>query len=207
MGACSSSSTIGSSIDPDVCKTITHGQGSDIEEPEHYTKSKRGETAVIWKWPMTDFGTEASTRSTLTSSQFTGEADKPSLSSTKRYGVFTDSGSCSRDFSESTSDSTTDFCFDVSSKRATNRYEIGLEMLKAMINEGADPKELVTHGDRTCLMFSVLAGDFDFVKKLVELGVSVTKTNSQGETALGFANELKRYDIARYLRQHGALEE
>jgi len=196
MGSCVSISTIGRSIDPDVCKTITRGNGSDIKEAEHYTKFKREEITVIWKEPMTDFGMEASTLSPFTYSHYTGKTDK-----------LTDSGKLSIDFSESSIQSTTDLCFDVCSRRTTSRYEIGLEMLKAMINEGADPKDLVTHGDRTCLMFAVLAEDFDFVKKLVELGVSVTKTNSRGETALDFANELKRYDIARYLRKHGALEE
>jgi len=110
----------------------------------------------------------------------------------------------------STTESSSEFSwkgFDGLNKRYTNRYDIGLQMLKAMIHDGVDPKGLVTHGDRTCLMFTVLAEDFDFVKKLVKLGVDVNKTNSRGETALGLANELHNEDIVNYLRKHGAFEE
>jgi hypothetical protein len=99
------------------------------------------------------------------------------------------------------------FAFDGLNKRITNRYEIGLEMLKAQIHFGSDPKVLSTHGDRTCLMFSVMANDYRFTKKLVELGVDINQTNSLGETALGLAIELKRKDIANYLRSKGAFEE
>jgi hypothetical protein len=90
-------------------------------------------------------------------------------------------------------------------KRATNRYDIGLEILKAKIQLGADPKVLHSHGDRSCLMFAVLANDIRFVKQLVEFGVDVNQRNSQGETALGFAIELKRHHIATYLCSKGAI--
>jgi len=207
MGSCSSTSTIARSIDPDVCKTNTRGESLDSKEPEHITKLRRKQIEIIYKGTMTDVSPKAISRSTLTSSEFSDKSDKISSSSSARTEVSSDSGSFSRDFSKSTIWSTSDLCFDVPNKGTTNRYEIGLEMLKAMINEGADPKTLVTHGERTCLMFTVLAEDFDFVKKLVKLGVNVNKTNSRGESALGFANELKRYDIANYLREHGAFEE
>ena len=79
-------------------------------------------------------------------------------------------------------------------------------MLKAQIHCGADPKVLTTHGERSCLMFAVLAEDFCFIKKLVKLGVDVNQKNRVGETALSLANELHRDDIARYLRRNGAIE-
>jgi len=96
--------------------------------------------------------------------------------------------------------------FDGVNKRICNRYDIGLGMLKAQIQHGADPKALTTHGDRSCLMFAVLAEDFNFVKQLVELGVDVNKTNRFGESALSLALGLKREDIASYLRLSGAVE-
>jgi len=94
--------------------------------------------------------------------------------------------------------------FDGLNKRYTNRNSIGLEILKAQIHHGADPKKLRTHGDRTCLMFAVIAEDFSFIKNLVQRGVDVKETNRQGETALRFAIELGREDIANFLRTRGA---
>jgi len=96
--------------------------------------------------------------------------------------------------------------YDGVNKRICNRYDIGLRILKAQIECGADPKVLKTHGDRSCLMFAVLAEDFGFVKQLVGLGVDVNKTNQYGETALTFALGLEREDIASYLRINGAVE-
>jgi len=94
--------------------------------------------------------------------------------------------------------------FDGLNKRCLNRNEIGLDILKAQLQLGADPKKMHTHGDRTCLMFAVLAEDFSFIKELVQNGVDVNQTNSDGETALGFAIELGREDIANFLRMKGA---
>jgi len=94
--------------------------------------------------------------------------------------------------------------FDGLNKRCLNRYEIGLDILKAQIQHGADPKKMLTHGDRTCLMFAVLAEDFSFIKELVQCGVDVKQTNCVGETALRFAIELGREDIANFLRTKGA---
>jgi hypothetical protein len=108
--------------------------------------------------------------------------------------------------SESSSLNSSLFSYDGLNTRANNRYDIGLEILKAEISLGADPKDLCTHGDRSCLMFAVLANDFSFVKHLVELGVNVNQTNGLGETALGFAIELQRYDMAKYLRSKGAAD-
>jgi len=99
------------------------------------------------------------------------------------------------------------YSYDGTNKRVVNRYEIGLQMLKAQIHCGANPKVLTTHGDRSCLMFAVLAEDFCFIKKLVKLGVDVNQKNRVGETALSLANELHRDDIARYLRRNGAIEQ
>jgi len=98
------------------------------------------------------------------------------------------------------------FSFDGLNERIVNRYDIGLRMLKAQIHHGSDPNVLTTHGERSCLMFAVLAEDFCFIKKLIELGVDVNQTNPLGETALSLANELQRDDIATYLRMKGAVE-
>jgi len=95
--------------------------------------------------------------------------------------------------------------YDGINKRISDRNDIGLRMLKAQIHCGADPKVWTTHGDRSCLMFAVLAEDFNFIKELIELGVDVNKTNHFGETALTLAVGLKREDIASYLRSNGAV--
>jgi len=96
--------------------------------------------------------------------------------------------------------------FDGMNKRVINRYDIGLDILKAKIHVGADPKNLCTHGGRTCLMFSVMANDLSFTKELVELGVDINRTNQLNESALSLAIELKRGEIAKYLRAQGAKE-
>jgi len=94
--------------------------------------------------------------------------------------------------------------YDGLNRRSNNRADIGLEVLKAKIHFGADPNSMSTHGERTSLMFSVISGDFGLTKKLVELGVDINETNRFGETALGLAIELKRNEIANYLRSKGA---
>jgi len=96
--------------------------------------------------------------------------------------------------------------FDGLNMRSTNRYDIGLEVLKAKIHHGANAKRLSTHGERTALMFAVLAKDFSFTKKLVKMGVDVNQSNALGETALGLACESQNDEIIDYLRSHGALE-
>jgi len=96
--------------------------------------------------------------------------------------------------------------FDGLNKRASDRYDIGLEILKAKIECGADPKALTTHGNRSSLMFSVMANDFSFTKQLVERGVDINQTNHLGETALSLAKEFKREEIAKYLVAQGATE-
>jgi len=90
--------------------------------------------------------------------------------------------------------------------KAKNRCDIAIEILKAEIHFGADPKVLRTHGDRTCLMVSVLADDMRFTKRLVEQGVDVNQTNSLGETALGLAIQSQNYKLANYLRSKGAAD-
>jgi len=97
--------------------------------------------------------------------------------------------------------------YDGINKRICNRYDIGLRMVKAQIQCGADPKVLTTHGDRSCLMFAVLAEDFNFVKQLVGRGVDVNATSRFGETALTLALGLEREDISCYLRKNGAVED
>lgn len=140
--------------------------------------------ACLGKWSVSN---------TRSQSSYTGEIIDPQTSS------LASQTSASFDMEELRS-------FDGVNKRQSNRYEIGLSMLKAQIHHGADPKALSTHGERNSLMFAVLAKDFNFIKQLVNLGVDVNQTNSLGETALGLANELQRDDIASYLRTKGAVE-
>jgi ankyrin repeat protein len=115
-----------------------------------------------------------------------------------------DTSSFKDSFDSDTFDSRDWLSYDGLNARATNRNDILMEILKAKIYHGADPKTLITHGDRTCLMFAVLADDYDFMKKLVEYGVDVNQTNRFGETALGLAIESKNYDMVKYLHSKGA---
>jgi len=96
--------------------------------------------------------------------------------------------------------------YDGLNKRATDRCNIGIQMLKAQIHFGANPNALSTHGDRTCLMVAVMANDFRFTKKLVEMGVDVNQTNLLGETALSIAVELQYHNLSSYLRSKGAAD-
>jgi len=96
--------------------------------------------------------------------------------------------------------------YDGLNMRAENRDDIGMDILKAKIHFGANPNEMCTHGDRTCLMFAVLANDFNFTKKLVESGVDVNRTNSLGETALSLAIEMQNSKLTNYLRSKGAAD-
>jgi len=91
------------------------------------------------------------------------------------------------------------------SMKGKDRYEIALEQVKAQIHHGADPKTLITLGDRSCLMVAVMGNDFSFTKELVERGVDVNHSNSSGESALSLAIEMQRKDIAQYLRSKGAV--
>jgi len=97
--------------------------------------------------------------------------------------------------------------YDGTNERVSNRYDIGVSILKAQIQNGADPRTLTTHGDRSSLMFAVLAEDFGLVKQLVGLDVDVNQTNRSGESALSLALMTKRKDIADYLRLKGAVDQ
>jgi len=107
--------------------------------------------------------------------------------------------------SESLDSAEYNIIYDGLNMRATNRYQIGLTNLKAMIHHGADPNTLITHGDRSCLMFAVMANDFSFAKELVDQGVEINQSNSSGESALSLAIDMERRDIAHYLRSKGAV--
>jgi len=109
-------------------------------------------------------------------------------------------------FHSDTFDSGNVLSYDGLNMRSENRNDIGMDILKAKIHFGANPNELCTHGDRTCLMFAVLANDFTFTKRLVELGVDINKVNSLGETALSLAVETQNSKIANYLRSKGAAD-
>jgi len=96
--------------------------------------------------------------------------------------------------------------YDGMNKRLEKRDEIQMDILKAKINFGGNPNELCTHGDRTCLMCAVLANDFGYVKKLVELGVDINKTNRLGETASSLAIETNNFELTNYLPSKGAAD-
>jgi len=96
--------------------------------------------------------------------------------------------------------------YDGLNKRCT-RNEIGLTILKSLIDAGRDPEAIMTHG-RSALMVSVICDDLDFVKVLIEKhGVDINKKNEMGETALSLASEKPELKmIAEYLRSMGALD-
>jgi len=94
--------------------------------------------------------------------------------------------------------------YDGLNKRPLERDDIGMDILKAKVHFGANPNTMSTHGNRTCLMFAVVANDFSYAKKLVELGVDINKITPLGETALSLAIETQNYELANYLRSKGA---
>jgi len=96
--------------------------------------------------------------------------------------------------------------YDGRNKRPEKRDEIQMDILKAKNNFGANPNEWCTYGDRTCLMCAVLANDFGYVKKLVELGVDINKINRLGETASSFAIATKNFELTNYLSSKGAAD-
>jgi len=73
--------------------------------------------------------------------------------------------------------------FDGQSKRASNRDDIGIVILKALIANGADPINLTSHG-RTAFQIAALSGDLEFCKELVEKGVDIRKLDEHGDSAL-----------------------
>jgi len=95
--------------------------------------------------------------------------------------------------------------YDGTNKKVTNRTAFGAVVLDAQIDHGANPN-MKFLGDRTSLMVAVLASDYNLTKKLVERGADINYKNKLGETALGFAIELKDKKILNYLRLKGAVE-
>jgi len=91
--------------------------------------------------------------------------------------------------------------FDGLTQKGVNRDTIGMIILKALIAQGADPKTLTSHG-RTALQIAALAGDIEYCKKLVKMGVDVSQTNEVGETALMLSNRWnnKPRDLSRIIR-------
>jgi len=90
---------------------------------------------------------------------------------------------------------TTDFAdnwsgesFDGLKEIPSNRDEIGIVILKALIAQGTDPKTLTSHG-RTAFQIAALSGDLEFCKELVNMGVDVHQSNEAGETALDLVNQ------------------
>jgi len=78
--------------------------------------------------------------------------------------------------------------FDGLAEIPSNRDEIGIVILKALIAQGTDPKTLTSHG-RTAFQIAALSGDLEFCKELVNMGVDVHQSNEAGETALDLVNQ------------------
>jgi len=97
------------------------------------------------------------------------------------------------------------FSYDGLNKRPKKRGDIGMDILKAQIHFGADPNKMCMHGDRTCLMFVILANDFNFAKTLVEQGVDINKTDRFGATALSLTIGMQNDELVNYLRSKGAV--
>merc|ERR1719285_52199 len=73
--------------------------------------------------------------------------------------------------------------FDGLEEESTDRDEIGMIILKALIANGTCANTVTTHG-RTALQITALAGDLAYCKELVEKGADVDAKNEAGETAL-----------------------
>jgi len=76
-----------------------------------------------------------------------------------------------------------DGCFDGLDERAQDRDEIGLIILKALIENGTDINTITTYG-RTALQTAALAGDLSFCKELIEKGADLRGTDDAGNSTL-----------------------
>jgi ankyrin repeat protein len=70
--------------------------------------------------------------------------------------------------------------------KSLDRNEIGMEILTAIIEHGSSVNIVTTNG-RTALQMSVLAGNLEYCKVLVEKGADLFARDDSGETALSLA--------------------
>lgn len=88
--------------------------------------------------------------------------------------------------------------------KSLDREDIGMVILKAIIEHGQAVNTVTTNG-RTGLQISALAGDLEYCKELIEKGADVHAKDDDGETALSLCkrwhknpNDLS--NIIKYLK-------
>jgi len=79
-------------------------------------------------------------------------------------------------------------CFDGLDERASDRDDIGLVILKALIANGTDINTIRTYG-RTALQTAALAGDLSYCKELIEKGADLHGKNQAGDTTLSLVKK------------------
>merc|ERR1719317_1725968 len=132
------------------------------------------------------------------------------LDSLKRhYSTVEDDGSTSWDIQRMTTDfsGSWDGNYDGLKAESRDRDEIGMVILKAIIEHGSDANTRTTHG-RTALQMTALSGDLEYCKELVDKGADVFAKDNDGETALSLArkwhnNPKDLTDIIAYLQTFG----
>ncbi len=79
------------------------------------------------------------------------------------------------------------------------------ELIEFLINKGLDVNQQSDYGDFP-LLGSVKQKDLVSIKKLIDLGADINKTDFAGRNALGIASELNLTDLISYLKEKGANE-
>ena len=74
------------------------------------------------------------------------------------------------------------------------------DVMKRLVNLGADPNRKLNEHGLTILMLSIVMGQYDSVKTLVALGANVKTKASDGTTALQLAKQSGRNDIVDILQ-------
>ncbi|HEY3390512.1 MAG TPA: ankyrin repeat domain-containing protein [Prolixibacteraceae bacterium] len=91
------------------------------------------------------------------------------------------------------------------------KYDINKDFVYILLKNGANPNDTEV-GERskdnqtryTAVMAATYRGELDLVKELVSLGADINYVNEYGQTALGQAILVHKYDIILYLLQKGA---
>jgi len=79
-------------------------------------------------------------------------------------------------------------CYDGLDDRASDRDEIGLVILKALIANGTDINTITTYG-RTALQTAALAGDLEYCKELIKLGADIRGKDEAGVSTLSLVKQ------------------
>jgi len=107
----------------------------------------------------------------------------------RHYSTICDDGTHAWDIRRMTTDfSDWDGNYDGMKVQKMDREEIGMEILKAIIEHGSDANTRTTHG-RTALQMSVLSNDLEYSKELIQRGADVFAKDEDGETALSLAKK------------------